>query len=105
MDLGDEFTETVQFELPDLAGAARLATLLRACWALSVNDADGVVVVDVGIGESATALASLLRSVESWVADESLCAIRYELDGRTYVLEAGEPDWSTLPRPVVSKLT
>jgi hypothetical protein len=105
MDLGDTFTETVQFELPDLAGAARLATLLRACWAVSVNDADGAVVVDVRIGRSPTALASLLRSVESWVEGESLCAIRYELDGRTYVMEAGEADWSAVPRPVVSKLT
>jgi hypothetical protein len=101
MDLGDTFTETVQFELPDLAGAARLATLLRACWTVSVNDADGVVVVDVEIGTSPTALASLMRSVEGWVEAEYLCAIRFSLDGRDYVLEAGDADWSTVPRPAI----
>jgi hypothetical protein len=32
-------------------------------------------------------LAALLREVESWVDDESLCAIRFLLDDRIYVLE------------------
>jgi hypothetical protein len=38
-------------------------------------------------------LAALLREVESWVDDESLCAIRFLQDDRIYVLEAGEADW------------
>lgn len=101
MDLGDGFTETVQFELPDLAGAARLATLLRTFWAVSVDDDDGVPVLEVGLGASEAGLASLLRTVESWVEQESLRAIRFELDGRVYVLEAGDADWSSVPRPVV----
>jgi hypothetical protein len=42
-------------------------------------------------------LADLLREVESWVDEESLCAIRFLLDDRIYVLEAGEPDWATHP--------
>ena len=100
MDLGD-FTETVQFELPDLASAARLATLLRTCWAVSVNEEDGTALVDVGIGTSTTELASLLRTVEAWVEAQSLRAIRFELDGRCYVLEAGDADWSAVPRPTV----
>jgi hypothetical protein len=40
-------------------------------------------------------LAALLR--ESWVDDESLCAIRFLLDDRIYVLEAGEADWAARP--------
>jgi hypothetical protein len=101
MDLGDGFTETVQFELPDLAGAVRLATLLRAFWAVSVDDDDGVPVLEVGLDTSEAGLASLLRTVESWVKQELLRAIRFELDGRVYVLEAGDADWSSVPRPVV----
>ena len=39
-------------------------------------------------------VAVLLREVEAWVERESALALRYELDGRAYILEAGEPDWS-----------
>jgi hypothetical protein len=101
MDLGYGFTETVQFELPDLAGAARLATLLRSNWAVSVNEEDDVALVDVYIRASRTDLASLMRTVEDWVAREALRAIRFELDGRVYILESGEVDWEFLPRPTV----
>ena len=101
MDLGNGLTETVQFELPDLAGAARLATLLRSRWAVSVNEEDDVALVDVYIRASRTDLASLMRLVEDWVARESLRAIRFELDGRVYIMESGEVDWEFLPRPTV----
>jgi len=100
MDLGYGLTETVQFELPDLAGAARLATLLRSRWAVSVNEEDDVALVDVYV-RPRTDLASLMRTVEDWVARESLRAIRFELDGRVYILEAGEVDWAFVPRPTV----
>jgi hypothetical protein len=101
MDLGNGLTETVQFELPDLAGAARLATLLRSRWAVSVNEEDDVAIVDVYIRASRTDLASLMRLVEDWVARESLRAIRFEIDGRVYIMESGEVDWEFLPRPTV----
>jgi len=101
MDLGYGLTETVQFELPDLAGAARLATLLRSSWAVSVNEEDDVALVDVYIRASRKDLASLMRTVEEWVARESLRAIRFELDGRVYILESGDVDWEFLPRPTI----
>jgi hypothetical protein len=101
MDLGYGLTETVQFELPDLAGAARLATLLRSSWAVSVNEEDEIALVDVYVRASRSDLASLMRTVEDWVARESLRAIRFELDGRVYILESGEVDWEFLPRPTV----
>ena len=101
MDLGNGLTETVQFELPDLAGAARLATLLRTSWAVSVSEEDDVALVDVYIRASRKDLASLMRTVEDWVARESLRAIRFDLDGRVYILEAGEVNWEFLPRPTV----
>jgi hypothetical protein len=42
-----------------------------------------------------------MRTVEDWVARESLRAIRFELDGRVYILESGEVDWAVVPRPTV----
>ena len=45
----------------------------------------------------------LLRSVEAWVEKESLVAIRYALDGREYVLTAGEADWAALTAPFVAE--
>lgn len=97
MDVGAGLTNTVHFELPDLAGAARLATLLRPYWAVGVSEQDDIALVGVYIRASATDLATLLRSVEDFVALECLCAIRFELDGRGYVMEAGDADWTALP--------
>jgi hypothetical protein len=36
--------------------------------------------------------------LEAWVEEESLCAIRFEVDGREYVLQAGEADWQSAPQ-------
>jgi hypothetical protein len=36
--------------------------------------------------------------LEAWVEEESLCAIRYEVDDREYVLYAGEADWQAIPQ-------
>jgi hypothetical protein len=36
-----------------------------------------------------------MREVSRWIEQEALGALRFELDGRGYVLEAGEVDWST----------
>ena len=101
MDLGDRLTETVQFELPDLAGAVRLAALLRPCWTLVVSEYGDGALVHVFAGQEAE-LAALLRLVEHWVARESLRAIRFELDGRAYVMEAGSADWADVPRPAAA---
>ena len=46
---------------------------------------------------------ALLREVEAWVAEESLCAIRFMLDGRIYVLGAGEADWNSHPWAAVGE--
>ena len=66
-----------------------------------MNEEDDVAIVDVYIRASRTDLASLMRTVEDWVARESLRAIRFELDGRVYILESGEVNWAFLPRPTI----
>jgi hypothetical protein len=98
MKFGYELKEIVDFELPDVAAAGRLSTVLRSQWgAVYVHERNDVPLVTVYFRTTAADLASLLRSVEAWVARESLCAIRFELDGRDYVLEAGDPDWAFAP--------
>jgi hypothetical protein len=98
MEPGYALKETLQVELPDLAGAARLATVLRPHWPVQVHERNEVVLVTVYFRTTTADLASLLRSVEAWVAQESLCAIRFELDGRAYVMQAGDANWTFAPR-------
>ncbi|HET7855926.1 MAG TPA: hypothetical protein VFL41_05665 [Gaiellaceae bacterium] len=96
MDISPGLTNTVQFEVPDLAAAARLATMLRPRWTVVVTESGDVALVNVHILSSGR-LALLLRAAEDWVARESLCAIRFELDGRGYVLASGDADWTAAP--------
>jgi hypothetical protein len=48
---------------------------------------------------------ALIGEAEAWVEAEHLRAIRFELDGRCYVMEAGDADWTSVPRPVVPERT
>jgi hypothetical protein len=84
------FDEKLVFELPEFDLASDLAMRLAQRWPCSIQEDLGAAVVTVfllpdGDGE----LAQILRRVESWVAYRSLGAIRYWLDNRVYILEAG----------------
>ena len=94
--------EQVCFELMDFAAAARLMRRLSAERSDAVLFEEPYVVAAAFQSESGD-LATLLREVEAWVAEESLCAIRYMLDGRIYVLKAGEADWSSHPWAAVGE--
>jgi hypothetical protein len=88
----------IRFEIPSAASSARLLRRLarRAnVMLLAGNGAVNSIVAE--LGDEPDDLAVLLREVEAWVEEESLAAIRFELDGRAYVLEAGETDWSAVP--------
>ena len=95
-------TESVQFELPDLAGAARLARLLQPDRTVYIHENGDIAFVTTLLHSTKGDLAILLRAVESWVARESLCAIRFELDSRDYVLQAGSADWTCVPFAVAA---
>ena len=96
-------TDQVHFEVADFAAAARLARRLGRAWLVVLQDEDQEVnVVAVAVRSNPSDLAVLLREVEAWVDEESLCAIRYLLDGRMYVLEAGGADWTSDPWAVAS---
>ena len=90
-------TATVRFEIPGIAASARLVRRLARRWnvVLRASHSDLNVVVAELRGEPDD-LAALLREVEAWVEEESLSAIRFELDDRAYVLEAGETNWTSI---------
>ena len=89
MDIRDDIT----FEVPDEAAAQQLCQLLEssACRVVPIDD---VWSVWAPLGTDPTTVALLLRRVEAWVAERGLHAIRFELDGRWYVMESGEAIWA-----------
>ena len=92
--------EAVQFEIPDLAAAVRLTRLLGELWNVSLRDRSDINLVSAVLRSDPLDFAVLLRKVEAWIKEESLCAIRFEVDRREYVLAAGEADWATTPAAV-----
>ena len=94
--------EPVHFEVPDFAAAARLTRRLGHTRAAALLNDEEVNVVSAEVTSAPNDLAVLLREVEAWVEEESLCAIRYLVDGRIYVLEAGGPDWTSDAWPALA---
>jgi hypothetical protein len=88
--------QVVRFEIPTLSAAGRLAELLEDGWSAWIHQRRGSHVVFAMLDDDPEDLAILLRIVETWVDNESLWAIRYELDGKKYVLTAGDPVWGDL---------
>jgi hypothetical protein len=82
-------SETVVFELSDSWGAKRLSERLRHRWHSGVTDGGEAALVTVQLRLEEGDLAALLRAVKLWVDEQALDSIRFHLDGRDYVLEAG----------------
>ena len=90
----DTSEDVVLFEVMDVAASARLAERLARRWDVELNTLRRqTIVLLVDLRPGPEDLGVLLREVEEWVEDESLVAIRYEVDGRAYVLAAGEGVW------------
>jgi hypothetical protein len=87
--------DQIFIEVSDFPEAARLTRRLGQTRTVAVVGDDPYVVT--AAFEESGDLAVLLREVESWVEDESLFAVRFLLDDRIYVLEAGEANWDTHP--------
>ena len=92
-----ELARAVHFEIADLAAAVRLTRLLARGRVVSLRERGDVNPVSAALRAERDDLAVLLRSVEAWIEEESLCAIRFEVDGRDYILHAGEADWRLAP--------
>jgi hypothetical protein len=91
-------TDSVHFEIADLAAAVRLTRRLAPNWTVSLHERRDINLVSAKLRAASGDLAVLLRDVEAWVEEESLCAIRFEVDTREYVLRAGEADWRSAPQ-------
>ena len=92
-----ELFDQVHFEVTDFATAVRLTRRLGHHRMVALLQDDDLNVVTTELRPGPSDLAVLLREVEAWIEEESLCAIRYLLDGQIYVLEAGGPDWTSHP--------
>jgi hypothetical protein len=83
--------ELVLFELPSKYFAEQLllsALSERVAW-LQIGDAASI--VGVLLTPDELDLARLLREVQTWLDRSGLLALRFEVDGRAYVLEAPLP--------------
>jgi hypothetical protein len=82
----DEF---ILFEISGFEEAMELCELLARQWFAWVESRDDLrrVAALLRPGEKDD-LAALLRTVEGWVAERGLVAIRFEVDGRGYLLAA-----------------
>jgi len=83
--------EIVLLELPGKYFAEQLLLNVlseRVAWLQIGEAASGVGVL---LAEDELDLARLLRDVQAWLESSGLLALRFELDGRAYVLEAPLP--------------
>jgi hypothetical protein len=80
--------EIVLFEVPNSRFARELFAYVAPKHLAWHQDGDDGWVVGVVLNPDVEDLALLLRAVQAWIEERNLAAIRFELDGRTYVLEA-----------------
>ena len=86
--------DVVVFEVPSAEDADELTLRLdRECIAWTEPSDDDAWIVGAELRETDD-LARLLRTVERWVAQRRLVAIRYSLDAKSYILRAGDVAWS-----------
>jgi hypothetical protein len=82
-------TMTAVFELPCLTHAMELFHELESTWNGWIeNGLDGTFVVVLAperIGE----LNELMSRVERWITEQEFLAIRFQLDGRAYIVQRG----------------
>jgi hypothetical protein len=84
----DSPLDIVLFELPSRFWADRLLQRVhetRLAWLEPGNDTS---IIGVFLRGEPNDLALLLREVQQWLAAAHLVAIRFEVDERTYVLDA-----------------
>jgi hypothetical protein len=86
------FLDQVHFEVIDYAAAVRLTERLGQTWTAGLLGGEPYVVA-AAVSSEPGDLAALLRSVQAFVEEESLYAIRFMLDNEIYVMAADE--WKT----------
>jgi hypothetical protein len=92
MSFVEAWSDTVLFEVVDRAAGEQLAHRLRPAWRESLHDRDRFWLLAAELRPVKGDLAVLLRKVEAWVATREVPEIWFSLDGRSYLLKAGELD-------------
>jgi hypothetical protein len=87
--------EIVLFELPDSRAAERLLKRVAAKRLAWLQGGESAAVVGVLLNPDELDLALLLRDAEAWLERSGLAAMRFEVDGRTYLLQARRPALAT----------
>ena len=86
-------TDAALFEVPSPTTRCLSRRLDEYCVAWTERW-DDIWIVGVGDYHEVSDLGQLLRTVEGWVAERKLVAIRFSLDARPYILQAGNVTWS-----------
>ena len=87
--LDSPLSEAVVFEVSGFDDATQLCRRLAGDWFTWVQSQDGYQFVTVLLDPRAADLAKLLRVVQQWAVERGRNAISFELDGRSYALDAG----------------
>lgn len=87
MPFNSSLNDVVLFEIPGQSGATELLAELSSKRLAWLERGEDVAVVGVLLNPNDDDLACLLRAVEKWVEERGLLAIRFEVDGGTYVLQ------------------
>jgi hypothetical protein len=85
--LNSSLNDIVLFEVPSESGASLLRAELSSTRLAWLEDGDDLSVVGALLNPNDDDLACLLRTVEKWIEQHGLLAIRFEVDGATYVLQ------------------
>jgi len=79
--------EIVLFEVPARSGATQLLAQLSTSRLAWMERGEEVSVIGVLLNPDDGDLARLLREVEAWIDNRGPIAVRFEVDGRAYVLQ------------------
>lgn len=86
-----DLSNVVLFEIPNGPAARGLLARLAPTWPGAVVDGGDVWTVLAELRPFQDDLALLLRAVQRWLVLVGFYAIRFQVDGRYYVLEARDP--------------
>ncbi len=87
MDFNTSLDDIVLFELLTRDNAEELLRHVSSTRLAWMQPGPSATVVGVLLNPGDTDLAALMRQVEAWGMNKSMAALRYEVDGKTYVLE------------------
>jgi len=90
-DLEIQISDVVLFELPTWEAAQAFRVRLRPRWPGWSHDDEPVWLFAAELSDETDNLALLLREAQGLLAELDLPAIVFVLDGRSYVLETGDP--------------